>query len=158
MLALRSHFNYLVFSFIYMDRRKFVKQSCSLCLAVGGGAFIGSLASCGSSLQVYKTTMENNKIMVPLALFANTDFLLVQPRGLYYNISLKKEKNGSYTALLLRCTHADNQLTPAGNGFKCALHGSAFDTDGRVTKGPAERPLKKYKTEAASDQVIIYLS
>ncbi|WP_073404618.1 ubiquinol-cytochrome c reductase iron-sulfur subunit [Mucilaginibacter sp. OK098] len=141
-----------------MDRRKFVKQSCSLCLATGAGMLIGSLASCGTALPVYKTTIANNKIAVPVSLFANSDFQLIQPKNLYYNIGLKKEKDGSYTALLLRCTHADNQLISAGNGFKCTLHGSAFDNEGRVTNGPAERPLKKYPTQIESDQIIISIS
>jgi Rieske Fe-S protein len=141
-----------------MDRRKFVKQTCSLCMAAGAGMLVGSLASCGAALPVYKTTVTDNKIAVPVSLFASSDFQLIQPKSLYYNIGLKKEKDGSYTALLLRCTHADNQLTPTGNGFKCTLHGSAFDNEGRVTIGPAERPLKKYPTQIESDQIIIHIS
>jgi Rieske Fe-S protein len=119
---------------------------------------IGSLASCGSAMAVYKATAADNKIAVPATLFTNSDFQLIQPKSMYYNIGLKKEKDGSYTALLLRCTHADNQLTPAGNGFKCTLHGSTFDNEGHVTNGPAERPLKKYPTEIIADQIIIHLS
>lgn len=141
-----------------MDRRKFVKQSCSLCLAAGSGMILGSLASCGAALPVYKTTVADNKIAVPATLFANSDFQLIQPKSMYYNIGLKKEKDGTYTALLLRCTHADNQLIPAGNGFKCTLHGSAFDNEGHVTNGPAQRPLKKYATQIESDQIIIHIS
>src|SRR5271154_1661208 len=102
-----------------MDRRKFVKQSCTLCLAVSSGMLVGSLASCASALPVYKTDMANNKVSVPVSLFTNSDFQVIQPKNMYYNIGLKKEKDGTYTALLLRCTHADNQLTPTGNGFKC---------------------------------------
>ncbi len=141
-----------------MDRRKFVKQSCSLCLAAGAGMLVGQLSSCATALPVYKTNTANNKVAVPVALFATSSFQLVQPKKLYYNIGLKKEADGTYTALLLRCTHADNQLIPAGSGFKCTLHGSTFDNEGRVTMGPAERPLIKYRTEIVSDQIIIHLS
>ncbi len=126
-------------------------------MAVGSGMLIGSLASCGTALPVYKTTTVDNKIEVPVSLFATTDFQLIQPKSLYYNIGLKKEKDGTYTALLLRCTHADNQLITAGNGFKCTLHGSTFDNEGHVTNGPAEKPLKKYPTEIISDQIIIHI-
>ena len=126
-------------------------------MAVGSGMLIGSLASCGTALPIYKTTTTDNKIAVPVSLFATTDFQLIQPKSLYYNIGLKKEKDGTYTALLLRCTHADNQLITAGNGFKCTLHGSTFDNEGHVTNGPAEKPLKKYSTEIISDQIIIHL-
>jgi Rieske Fe-S protein len=141
-----------------MDRRNFVKKSCSLCLAVGSGMFVGSLASCASALPVYKASLSDNKIAVPVSLFLTSDFQLIQAKSLYYNIGLKKEKDGNYTALLLRCTHADNQLTPAGSGFKCTLHGSTFDIEGHVTRGPAEHPLKKYMTEVLSDRIIIHLS
>lgn len=140
-----------------MDRRDFVKQSCTLCLAVGAGMVAGSLSSC-ATLPVYKTTMANNKVTVPTDLFAQSDFQIIQPKDLFYNIGLRKEQDGSYTALLLRCTHADNQLVPAGNGFKCNLHGSAFDKEGQVTQGPAEHSLKKYPTEVLSHQIIIHLS
>lgn len=146
------------FHFKQMDRRKFVSKSCSICVAAGAGMLVGSLASCVAVLPVYKATTAGNKISVPVSLFTNADFQLIQPKNLYYNIGLKKEKDGTYTALLLRCTHADNQLIPAGNGFKCTLHGSAFDNEGQVTNGPAERPLKKYPTEVQSDQIIIHLS
>ena len=128
-----------------------------MCLAVGAGMAIGSLSSC-ATLPVYKTTAANNKVSVPVSLFTQSDFQIIQSKGLYYNIGLRKEPNGSYTALLLRCTHADNQLTPTGNGFSCSLHGSAFNKEGQVTQGPAEQSLKKYQTEIISDQIIIHLS
>lgn len=140
-----------------MDRRNFVKQSCTICLAAGAGMMIGSLSSC-ATLPVYKTTMADNKVIVPVSLFAQSDFQVIQPKDLFYNIGLQKEKDGSYTALLLRCTHADNQLMPTGNGFKCNLHGSAFNKEGQVTQGPAEHSLKKYQTEVISNQIIIHLS
>jgi Rieske Fe-S protein len=140
-----------------MDRRKFVYQSCSMCLAVGAGMIgVSALSSCGT-LPVYKTDIADKKISVPTSLFAQSNFQLIQPKNLYYNIGLRKEADGTYTALLLRCTHADNQLTSTGNGFTCSLHGSAFDNEGHVTKGPAERNLKKYPTEVSSDQIIIHI-
>jgi Rieske Fe-S protein len=129
-----------------------------MCLAVSSGLLVGSLASCASGLAMYKTDVADNQVKVPVSLFANSNFQVIQPKNMYYNIGLKKENDGSYTALLLRCTHADNQLTPSGNGFTCTLHGSTFDNEGHVTNGPAEHPLKKYTTQIISDQIIIHLS
>jgi len=126
-------------------------------MAMGAGLLVGSLSSC-ATIPVYKTTVDANKVTVPVSLFAQTDFQVIQPKDLFYNIALRKESNGTYTALLLRCTHADNQLMSTGNGFKCNLHGSSFDKEGHVTQGPAERPLKKYQTEIISDKIIIHLS
>ncbi|MDB5154973.1 MAG: Rieske (2Fe-2S) protein [Mucilaginibacter sp.] len=128
-----------------------------MCLAVGAGMVIGSLSSC-ATLPIYKTATADNKVSVPISLFAQSDFQIIQLKDFFYNIGLRKEKDGAYTALLLRCTHADNQLTPMGNGFKCNLHGSAFDKEGQVTQGPAEHSLKKYQTEVIADQIIIHLT
>ncbi len=127
-------------------------------MLASSGMLVGSLASCAAGLQVYKTRIVDKKISVPVEQFANTNFRLIQPANLYYNIGLKKETDGRYTALLLRCTHADNQLIQAGNGFKCTLHGSAFDQEGRVITGPADRPLKRYSTQVVSGQVIIQVT
>lgn len=128
-----------------------------MCLAVSAGLAAGSFSSC-ATVPVYKTAMANSKVSVPVSLFAQSDFQVVQPKDFFYNIGLRKEKDGTYTALLLRCTHADNQLVATGNGFKCNLHGSAFDQQGQVRQGPAERPLTKYQTEIISDQIIIHLT
>jgi len=140
-----------------MERRDFIKQSCTVCLAVGAGMAIGSLSSC-ATVPVYKTVVDANKVIVPVSLFARSNFQIIEPKQLFYNIGLRKERDGTYTALLLRCTHADNQLMASGNGYKCTLHGSTFDKEGRVTQGPAERSLKKYLTEKVSDSIIIHIS
>lgn len=96
--------------------------------------------SCGAALPVFKITVVDHIITFPVTLFIDSDLQLVDPKHLLNNIGLKKEKDGSCLALLFRCTHADNQLIPIGDAFKCTLYGSAFDNDGHVTNGPAERP------------------
>jgi Rieske Fe-S protein len=126
-----------------------------MCVAMGAGMIaLSALSSC-ATLPAYKTAIAGNKVSVPVSLFAQSNFQLIQPKNSYYNIGLKKESDGTYTALLLKCTHADNQLTATGKGYKCSLHGSAFDSEGQVTNGPAERPLKKYTTQIIQDQIII---
>ena len=139
-----------------MDRRNFIKNSCSLCIAISAGIAVGSLSSC-TSASVFKTTISENKITVPVSAFATTSLQIISPKNYEYNIALRKEEDGSYTALLLRCTHADNQLVSTGNGFVCNLHGSKFDKEGGVTKGPAALPLKKFHTAVISDNIIITL-
>lgn len=140
-----------------MERRSFIKTSCSVCVAIGAGLTLASVSSCSPTV-IYRTTVTENKINVPLSLFAESDLQIIRPSGFENDIALRKEQNGSYTALLLRCTHADNQVSTTGNGFVCNLHGSTFTKEGEVTKGPAQRPLKKYKTEINPDTIIINLT
>ncbi len=140
-----------------MERREFIKTTCSLCLAIGAGMAITSLDSCASS-NVYKTVVSENKIKVPISLFTNTDFQIIRSEDLEFDIALRKETNGDkFTSMLMRCTHADNQLSWTGKGYYCNLHGSKFDNEGKVIKGPAEESMKKLFTEAVGEFVIITL-
>ncbi len=84
--------------------------------------------------------------------------ILEEMKELEDDIALRKEQDGTYTALLMRCTHADNPLVSTGNGFICNLHGSTFDKEGSVTKGPAALPLRKYSVEIVSDNILIHIN
>jgi Rieske Fe-S protein len=137
-----------------MERRKFLKTSCSVCLLIGAGVMMDTLSSC-TTTSVYKTIITENKIAVPISLFTDKDFQIVRPSNFEYDIAMRKEMDGSYSALLMQCTHADNQLNSTGKGFFCNLHGSRFNMEGGVTKGPAARSLKKYATTIISDTIVI---
>ncbi len=143
--------------FNQMQRRDFIKHTCGLCMAVGTGTMITALSSC-SSLPIYKTISAENKISVPVFLFENSSIQIVRSKGFEYDIALQKNSNQNYTAFEMRCTHADNQIAATGNGFTCLLHGSKFNNQGIVTKGPAEQPLKKYTTEILNNHIIIHLN
>ena len=75
-----------------------------------------------------------------------------------YDIAVEKNEDNNFRALLMQCTHQENQLTQQGNGFHCSLHGSQFDKEGRVVKGPAERPLKQFPVSIENDQLIIHIN
>ena len=81
---------------------------------------------------------------------------LVRPNGWFFDIAVEKKGENNYLALLLQCTHQENQITPMGkDGFYCSLHGSKFDTDGNVRKGPAEQRLERYRTYVNNNDLII---
>ena len=105
---------------------------------------------------VFKTDIVDKKITMPLTLFATSPVQFVRPKGWYYDIAVQKKDENNYTALLLQCTHQENQLTPAGNnGYTCSLHGSQFDVNGNVRKGPAEKRLEQYATSIQNNNLII---
>ena len=135
-----------------MERRAFLKSSCSLCVGIA----LGSLQSC-APLPVFETSASGNEIGVPIALFANKELVIVRADNLPYDIAVRKKIDGSYLALLLRCTHSDNPLSFTGRGFRCSLHGSTFDEAGAATRGPAQASLKRLKTKLISDNIAIQL-
>lgn len=140
------------------DRRAFLKDACRVCL-LGAVAMSVSelLPSCGTAVKGFKTTVANNKVEVPLSLFDTNPFQIISPKNFEYEIAVQKNTDNTFKALLMRCTHHENQLVPTGKGFYCSLHGSQFDKQGNVTKGPAEKPLPQLSTETTQTNLIIHI-
>jgi nitrite reductase/ring-hydroxylating ferredoxin subunit len=139
-----------------MERRTFLQSTCNACLLMATGLILPALSGCGpGAYQVIQTEVKDDRVNVPMDAFAKGPLVLVRPRGWYYSIALRKKDDGSYTALLLKCTHQDNQLTAASDGYSCSLHGSAFNRDGSVVKGPAERALKTYPVTVENNFILI---
>jgi cytochrome b6-f complex iron-sulfur subunit len=143
-----------------MERRTFLKQTCGACAAVGLGFILGSgfLESCASTgLSVLKTDSADGKVTIPVADFEHINFKLLRVSNYSFDIALQKENDGSFKALVLKCTHAGQPLTKAGSGYYCTLHGSKFSSEGLVEKGPASDPMIRLKTEIVDKNIVITL-
>jgi Rieske Fe-S protein len=73
------------------------------------------------------------------------------------NVVVARDADGVY-AMSAVCTHAgcllgDSSRTISG-GLGCPCHGSAFDGNGAVTRGPAGLPLQHYQVTIAADGTI----
>jgi cytochrome b6-f complex iron-sulfur subunit len=55
---------------------------------------------------------------------------------------LLRDGSGLY-ALSLVCTHLGCTVTVSASELACPCHGSTFDRQGMVLKGPADRPLSR---------------
>ena len=125
-----------------MDRRLFLKTSCTLCGLAGTVAFIESC--------------KKNKISTtPQGPTVNFTLDLSQPANTSLNTSgnslasqgvIIVNTGGTFTAIAQRCTHAGCSVAYAksSNNFVCPCHGGTFDINGKVTGGPPPAPLKKY--------------
>lgn len=141
-----------------LNRRSFLKDTCKACL-VGAVSMsmVDFLESC-STVKTYRAAMNGNAVTVPLNLFDAAPLQVVSPKSYAYEIAVRKLPDNTYEALLLRCTHQHNPLTPTGNGYMCTVHGSQFDKDGNVKKGPADQHLLQLKTEIQQSNLIIHVS
>ena len=63
-------------------------------------------------------------------------------------------QNG-FSALSLVCTHLGCTVQQKDNGFACPCHGSRYDVNGNVLRGPAQKPLRSLRIEITSDQHLI---
>jgi cytochrome b6-f complex iron-sulfur subunit len=57
------------------------------------------------------------------------------------NVAVYRDEQGVY-AISRVCTHLGCIVKPTAEGFECPCHGSRYDRNGVVTKGPAPRPLE----------------
>jgi Rieske Fe-S protein len=56
-----------------------------------------------------------------------------------------------------KCTHqsCDVRYNPKTSKLDCTCHGSSFDLNGKVLKGPAAKDLKTYATSLKDGRIII---
>jgi cytochrome b6-f complex iron-sulfur subunit len=86
------------------------------------------------------------------------------PEGTLTHVSmtpvfLGRDAAGFY-ALTSTCTHAGCTVAAQGSGptaqLACPCHGSLYDRDGAVVRGPAAVPLAHFAVEVANGNVIIH--
>jgi nitrite reductase/ring-hydroxylating ferredoxin subunit len=64
----------------------------------------------------------------------------------------------SYLALSRVCTHEGCIINVVSNGFACPCHGSAFNSQGGVTNGPAGSPLGRLTATLSADGTTLTIS
>lgn len=62
------------------------------------------------------------------------------------NLFISRTGDSKFLALSLLCSHKKCTVDYTGDGFECPCHGSTYTSTGKVTKGPATKNLKSYKT------------
>jgi cytochrome b6-f complex iron-sulfur subunit len=67
-------------------------------------------------------------------------------------LALMRDDSGFY-ALSLVCTHLGCTVTVTEDALACPCHGSRFDRQGKVLKGPADRSLERMKVEVRGERV-----
>jgi nitrite reductase/ring-hydroxylating ferredoxin subunit len=69
-------------------------------------------------------------------------------------VSVFRDESGVH-AISLICTHLGCIVKPTAEGFDCPCHGSRFDHEGGVVRGPAPKPLSWLKVTASGGQWIV---
>ncbi len=143
-----------------MDRRDFLKALA----ASGGAAALGTfLAGCapsattgggstsGSGITLDLTKPENQSLATvggTLALDADS----LDPTGLL----LYRLNESTVLAFSRKCSHMGCTVGAFQNGVStCPCHGSQYDTNGKVIKGPAPKALKAYTATVSGTTVTI---
>lgn len=125
-------------------RRDFIKKvgATGCLISMGLGSAI-SLESC-SNIASVSSSYDKKRIKIKKDEIGDKEMVIVRNIALPAPILFIHKKDTSPSALLLLCTHNDCELKPTGTYLYCPCHGSEFENDGRVTKGPAIKNLKEF--------------
>ena len=146
-----------------MERLDFIKKCGALCL---GGAVVSQLLQGCQTAHTAVTEQVGNNLKVKKSEFqiakdgsaAFRNYIILHPEKLKFPIYLYRISDSEYSALWMECTHQGVELSANGDFLSCAAHGSEFDKFGKVTEGPANRPLRTFKTTTENEFILISLA
>lgn len=71
---------------------------------------------------------------------------------------LLKKSSSEILAISLVCTHLGCTVRPESNKLACPCHGSQFDANGKVERGPADKDLGRWQTKqvVGKNSVLVY--
>jgi cytochrome b6-f complex iron-sulfur subunit len=133
-----------------LDRREFV-TACA-CLLAGG------LASACASLAARPAPITDGRVRLALAehpeLTRPDGALKVLPQGATDPLYVLRLDDGQFAVISPICTHQGCTVDIQGPRLVCPCHGSTYDREGRVLRGPAPRSLARFPT-VVSDGVLV---
>ncbi len=134
-----------------LRRREFLGVCASLATAP-------VFAVCASVL-VRQVPSVNGRVELPLAQYPELTeagaALQILPDGETQPLIVVVDAAGRHTVLSSECTHRACTVDVQGDRIVCPCHGSTYDRKGDVMRGPAERPLRRYRTQLTGDGVLI---
>lgn len=136
-----------------MDRKEFLAQ-----VGIGSAIFLlpaclGILAGCTKDdVSTAPTNVDFTLDVSTGALSSNGGYLIKN------GLVVARTTIGSFLAVSAACTHEGTTINfvSSNNSFKCPNHGATFGSAGQVTKGPASRSLKAYKTTLTGNLLRVF--
>ena len=145
-----------------MDRRNFLRNSCSVCLSA---TLFASIAPGCSSTRYITGSLGKDGLTIDPKEFLNKEngkaayrsFIVVRNDALQYPICVYRLDENNYSALWMSCTHQGTELQASGDRLQCPAHGSEFDSKGFVKTGPADKSLRSFPIIVTNNQLFIDL-
>jgi cytochrome b6-f complex iron-sulfur subunit len=130
-------------------------------VAAVGLAVLDACTSSGSTLPTARSATCSDGTCIDVSDAANADLattggaMLIDAHN--DTIMVIRTTQTEVIALSAICTHAGCSMDfdPARERLTCPCHGSEFDETGRVTMGPAQRPLRVYSATLANNMITV---
>jgi cytochrome b6-f complex iron-sulfur subunit len=147
-----------------VKRRRFLAGLEGVSVAALASALGLPLGGC-IGFHYVNSTREGNRVLVGRREFGGggqggggaARFALVDVPGLDLPIYLYHHDDDVFTAVSTRCMHRGCPVEPVAGHLVCPCHGSEYDNDGRVLKGPTRLPLERFPVRVEGDVVLIEL-
>lgn len=134
-----------------MERRQFI----ATCAAGGAALLLGGCVA----MVTHPVPMQAGRIRLQLAAYPDlgkpNGAIKILPSGAAEPIYVLATDSAEYQALSPICTHRGCTVDVQGPRLVCPCHGSTYDRDGTVLRGPAERPLTRYAVTREGDTLVI---
>jgi cytochrome b6-f complex iron-sulfur subunit len=132
-----------------LSRRDFLKLASQGLLALGGMIGLGMLARF-LGWQADPPPQTEFDLGPASAFPPGSRTLLAQVPAVLFHTDT------GFSALSLVCTHLGCTLEEQEEGFACPCHGSRFDTDGAVLRGPAKKALVSLRLEQRQEHLFLF--
>lgn len=144
-----------------INRAEFLRTCGAGCMGMVGLSLF--LQGCSNVYYAQKPAIKDKSIMVSKSEFQEVKkgittprkFILVKLENQNFPIYVYRVSDTEYSAVLMKCTHQGNELTAHDGYLTCSSHGSEYDKTGKVTEGPAEKPLQSFKVTTDEQNVYI---
>jgi nitrite reductase/ring-hydroxylating ferredoxin subunit len=128
-----------------MDRRLFLLNTCRACAALAVAPLAASLEGCAAPAKAL--AVKDSFLEVPLDALGSAGSAIVKAEGLPNKLYIARRADGGYTAVELSCPHKGGPVQEKDGRLVCQWHGSTFELDGRLIKGPSKQDLKRYPVQ-----------
>mgnify|MGYP002631268180 CR=1 FL=1 len=134
-----------------MDRRTFLQWTAKGCAA---GCASVLLPAC-ASVPTLRPKVDGDVLSVSGDQLLDSDDAWYVARAGGPLVLLRQ--GAGFVALSGVCTHLECRLRPSGTFLRCPCHGSTFQPDGTVVRGPATRALPTYavRETAAGLEIVV---
>lgn len=126
-----------------------------------GGVVLNALSGCSTGLHSYLVASSGGAISLNLNEYPELGqiggAIEIEFNGEPGELVIVRISESSVVALSSTCTHLGCTVRKEPSFFRCPCHGSTYDLEGNVVRGPAEQSLERYPARMSNEQIIISL-
>ena len=142
-----------------IEQERISRRSFFAHTAVGVGLVVSGGLGCATGL-VYRAPFSDNVAVVNLSdlpELSQREPVIVQLPDSIPPVILTQTGDAQFAAVSAECTHLGCYVRASRRFLQCPCHGSTFDVEGNVLRGPAQAPLQSYPVEVKADRLEIII-